>query len=292
MFKKIAIIGLGLIGGSIARMLKKKHQSVYIIAYARKPESLQDAVKEGFIDEAVSIERIDCSDIDLFIVATPVLSSIAIIQSLLDDPTLQHNALIIDAGSVKQSIIDSIISHTRAHQFIGCHPMAGSEKTGFTHSSHAILTNAWVIITPHKKNKDEDIATIEQFWKMLECRIHITDAVTHDMMVAGTSHLPHIVSAALMESFFSTYNRRAFSDMQPFIGKGFKDMTRLAGGSPDMWADIVLLNSDNILVMLNKYMQSIMKVTQIIEQASSQNNRTMLHEYFAQVQAEWNTYNE
>lgn len=290
MFNKIAIIGLGLIGGSIARMLKKKNQSVYITAYARKPETLKNALEEGLIDKAASIETIDCSNVDLFIVSTPVLSSIAIIKSILDDPALDHNALIIDAGSVKQSIIDEIINHPKANQFVGCHPMAGSEKSGYAHSTHSILPNAWVIITPHLKNNDNDIDVIAQFWKMLECRVHITDAATHDRIVAGTSHLPHIVSAALMNCFFLTHDNKAFADLQPFIGKGFKDMTRLAGGSPDMWADIVLLNNDNIIDVLEEYIQSVVKAKDIIQQASAHNDREMLCQYFEEIQSKWNKY--
>ncbi|MGB4268736.1 MAG: prephenate dehydrogenase [Spirochaetota bacterium] len=276
MFNKVAIIGLGLIGGSIARMLKKKHQSVYIIAYGRKPENLYNAIKEGFIDEVASIDAINCNDVDLFIVSTPVLSSITIIKSLLDDPHLKSTALIIDAGSVKQLIIDSVVDHKKAHQFVGCHPMAGSEKSGYTFSNHSILTGAWVIITPHKKNNNADIAAIEKFWKLLECKIHITDAATHDRMVASTSHLPHIVSSVLMESFFAINKENNPADMQPFIGKGFKDMTRLAGGSPDMWADIVLLNNTNIIAALEEYIKSLTKVKHSIQQASLHNDRDVM----------------
>ncbi|NMB63425.1 MAG: prephenate dehydrogenase [Spirochaetes bacterium] len=290
MFNKVAIIGLGLIGGSIARMLKKKHQSVHITAYGRKPENLHNAIKEGFIDDVASIDAIDCNDVDLFIVATPVLSSIAIIKSLLDDPHLKSSALIIDAGSVKQSIIDSVIEHQKAHQFVGCHPMAGSEKSGYTFSTHSILTGAWVIITPHKKNNDDDIAIIKKFWELLECKIHITDAVTHDRMVASTSHFPHIVSTVLMESFFAINKENNPSDIQPFIGKGFKDMTRLAGGSPDMWSDIVLLNNTNIIAVLEDYIQSLNKVKHRIQQASLHNDRDVLCRYFEEVQKKWIKY--
>jgi len=290
MFNRVAIIGLGLIGGSIARMLKKKLQSVHIIAYGRKPESLHNALKEGFIDEVASIDVIDCNNVDLFIVATPVLSSITIINSLLNDPHLKSTALIIDAGSVKQVIIDSVINHKKAHQFVGCHPMAGSEKSGYQFSTHSILTGAWAIITPHQKNKHDDIAAIEKFWEMLECKIHITDAATHDRMVASTSHLPHIVSSALMESFFSTNNGMNPLDMQPFIGKGFKDMTRLAGGSPDMWADIVLLNNANIIAVLDDYVQSLEKVKHIMQKAALHNDRNLLFQYFEEVQSKWNKY--
>ncbi|MEJ5362556.1 MAG: prephenate dehydrogenase [Spirochaetota bacterium] len=290
MFNKVAIIGLGLIGGSIARMLKKKHQSVYITAYGRKPENLHNAMKEGFIDDVASIDAIDCNDVDLFIVATPVLSSITIITSLLDDPRLKSTALVIDAGSVKQMVIDSIVDHKKAHQFVGCHPMAGSEKSGYTFSTHTILPGAWVIITPHKKNNNDDIVAIKKFWELLECKIHITDAATHDRIVASTSHLPHIVSAALMDSFFATDNEIDLHTIKPFIGKGFKDMTRLAGGSPDMWADIVLLNNTNIIAVLENYIQSLTKVKHSIQQASLHNDRDVLCRYFEEVQTKWNKY--
>ncbi|HOM87149.1 MAG TPA: prephenate dehydrogenase [Spirochaetota bacterium] len=291
MFNTVAIIGLGLIGGSIARMLKKKNHEIVISAYGRNPELLQSAKEEGIIDNIGSINKIDCSGVDLFIVATPVLSSIDLIQSLLSSDDLKNEALIIDAGSVKQSIIDAIIAHDKACQFIGCHPMAGSEKSGYQYSSHSLLGNAWVIITPHDKNKESDIKKIEAFWKMLECNTIIIDAQLHDTGVAYSSHLPHIASTALVDSFDSITNN-TYSTIEPFIGKGFRDMTRLAGGKPDMWADIVLLNHGNIVNALDSYINSLLHIKSIMQQAAQTNDRTLLYRYFATIRQKWEKYNE
>lgn len=290
MFKTVAIVGLGLIGGSIARMLKRKAHDVTVIAYGRKPELLRDAVNEGFIDDAGSIDAIQCRDVDLFIIATPVISSIETIISLLNDPHLKHDALIIDAGSVKQAIVDAVVGHQKAHQFVGCHPMAGSEKTGYANSSHAILSNAWVIITPHGTNRAHDIEKIDAFWRMLECRTHITDAATHDQRVGYSSHLPHVVSSLLMKTFYQ-YSSIDYESMRPFIGKGFKDTSRLAGGSPDMWADIVLLNSGNIIHALEDYLNVLHGTKDVIVQASKNNDREPLRRYFEDVQQKWKKHN-
>lgn len=291
MFNTVAIIGLGLIGGSIARMLKKMNNEVIIRAYGRNPELLQGAKEEGIIDDGGSINKIDCSGVDLFIVATPVLSSIDLIHSLLSSDDLKKEALIIDAGSVKQSIIDSIIAHDKACQFIGCHPMAGSEKSGYQYSSHSLLDNAWVIITPHDKNNESDIKKIETFWKMLECNTIIIDAQLHDTRVAYSSHLPHIASTALVDSFDIGKNS-TYSTIEPFIGKGFRDMTRLAGGKPDMWADIVLLNHGNIVNALDSYINSLMHIKSIMQQAAQTNDRTLLYKYFATIRQKWEKYND
>ncbi len=291
MFNTVAIIGLGLIGGSIARMLKKMNNEVIIRAYGRNPELLQGAKEEGIIDDGGSINKIDCSGVDLFIVATPVLSSIDLIHSLLGSDDLKKEALIIDAGSVKQSIIDSIIAHDKACQFIGCHPMAGSEKSGYQYSSHSLLDNAWVIITPHDKNNESDIKKIEAFWKMLECNTIIIDAQLHDTRVAYSSHLPHIASTALVDSFDIGKNS-TYSTIEPFIGKGFRDMTRLAGGKPDMWADIVLLNHGNIVNALDSYINSLMHIKSIMQQAAQTNDRTLLYKYFATIRQKWGKYND
>ena len=291
MFNTVAIIGLGLIGGSIARMLKKMNNEVIIRAYGRNPELLQGAKEEGIIDDGGSINKIDCSGVDLFIVATPVLSSIDLIYSLLSSDDLKKEALIIDAGSVKQSIIDSIIAHDKACQFIGCHPMAGSEKSGYQYSSHSLLDNAWVIITPHDKNNESDIKKIEAFWKMLECNTIIIDAQLHDTRVAYSSHLPHIASTALVDSFDIGKNS-TYSTIEPFIGKGFRDMTRLAGGKPDMWADIVLLNHGNIVNALDSYINSLLHIKSIMQQAAQTNDRTLLYKYFATIRQKWEKYND
>jgi prephenate dehydrogenase len=164
---------------------------------------------------------------------------------------------VVDVGSVKAEIVRGIEDLPRAGQFVACHPMAGSEKTGYEHSDADLYTNAWVIVTPASKNREGDIAAVEDFWRSLRARVLRIDAFMHDERVAHTSHAPHMISC-LMVNHLNQYRRNSGAgDIDSFIGSGFRDMTRLAEGSPDMWRDIVALNRGNIAAALDSFVDEV-----------------------------------
>ena len=259
MLRSIAVVGLGLLGGSICRKVKEISPGTVISAYGRNQDVLREAKNDGVIDVYGTIDTIHVQDVDLVIVATPVITSIDIILHILDDENLGDETLVIDVGSVKQGICKSIFPHHKAKKFIGCHPMAGSEKSGYSYSQGDILENASVIITPYEKNERNDIKKIEEFWRRLGGNTLIVDAEVHDAMVARTSHLPHLLSSCLME-YLGDNDTDGNSSYLEFSGNGLKDMTRLAGGSPDLWADIVSLNKEHIITVLDQYMDLLSEV--------------------------------
>ncbi len=259
MIRSLAVIGLGLLGGSVCRKVKELSPDTIISAYGRNQDVLRDAKKDNVIDGYGTIDDINLQNVELVIVATPVLASIEIILNILDDRNIDDNTLVIDVGSVKQGICQSIIPHLESHRFIGCHPMAGSEKSGYSYSRSNMLENASVIITPHEKNDKKDIKKIVEFWRWLGGKTVLTDADAHDAMVARTSHLPHLLSSCLME-YLGNNDTDGNASYLAFSGNGLRDMTRLAGGSPDLWADIVSLNKNQVIDALDQYMDLLSKV--------------------------------
>ena len=265
MIRSVAVIGLGLLGGSICKKIKQLSPETIISAYGRNQDVLGTAKDDGVIDYYGTVSDMNMEDVELVIVATPVTTSIDIIRNVLNGIKNESDMLVIDVGSVKKGICDAVADHPRASRFIGCHPMAGSEKSGYYYSDGSILKDASVIITPVSTNRTEDINKIEQFWKWLGGRILTVDPETHDKMVAMTSHLPHMLSSSLME-FLGDNDEDKKASYMPFSGNGLRDMTRLAGGSPDLWSEIVSLNRENILEILEQYMEFLAELKDILRQ--------------------------
>lgn len=274
MFKKVAIFGLGLLGGSICKALKKLDPRVEISAYGRNQKKLEKALEDGNVWRTGNISDADIKGIELIIVSIPVVSSVKIIKNVLGNKNLSEKSLVIDVGSVKKTIINALTKVNRADRFIGCHPMAGSEKTGYENSRYDLFHNSSVIITPGEFNEKEDIIRISRFWEALGSKIIVVSPEIHDFVISITSHLPHIISCLMIDVISEVLNEGqnkllAKSMLETgsikidknkaefFIGKGFKDMTRTATGSPDMWTDICKFNSENIDKSIEMFLDKI-----------------------------------
>jgi len=239
---RIAVFGLGLLGGSVCKALRTADGNGHISAYDIDRSSLEDARRNGVIDDIIETQEavIHC---DVAVIALPVKSSISAIRAVLD--STDDSAMVVDLGSVKTGVINGVIDHRNSSRFVPCHPMAGSERSGFAGSSPDILSGANVIITPHIKNTPDIISRAVKFWEMTGMKVTIADCTDHDVAVAYTSHLPHLLSAALV----CAEKKGLPSDMsnEPFRGRGFRDMTRLASGSPAVWEDICEMNAAQIV---------------------------------------------
>ena len=250
MLKRIAIAGLGLLGGSIAKSLKVRDRSVEVRAYGRTPGSIEQAMRDGAVDSVGSLDGMDLAGVDLLIVSVPVVASIEIIRRALEDGKLGEDSLVIDVGSVKEGIIAGVIDCARADRFVGCHPMAGSEKMGYSFSTESLMTDATVFITPHGKNSGRDIDRIARFWESIGSRTVIVSPAMHDRTLSNTSHLPHMLACAYVDMVRDFNGSEAFAGVtqriETFMGSGFRDVSRIAAGSPDMWTDICLLNPEHI----------------------------------------------
>ncbi len=278
MFGTIAVFGLGLLGGSLCQALRRRAPGIKIIAFDRDVERVQSALSGGVVDSVSDISRMSVKGADLCVVATPVGASLDIIAAILDSPQLGADSLVIDVGSVKRAVVAAACASKRPGAFIGCHPMAGSEKSGYDHADAGLYSGSSVIITPHAANRAGDIAKVRSFWEGLGAIVVETTPEAHDAIVAATSHIPHIAACAVVEQLMKGASHAADTGaLAPFTGKGFRDVTRIAAGSPEMWSDIVRLNADNISGGIGRMIAALEELRSLIAQGGEAGNEIARH---------------
>jgi prephenate dehydrogenase len=221
------------------------------------------------VDSAGSIDSADISGSDIIIIAVPVLSSIDIIKSTLENTQLDSRALVMDVGSVKGAIAEAAAGCRFRDRFIGCHPMAGSEKSGFEFAASDLYEGSSVLITPSGFNSSEDLRRASDFWESLGARCSFVTPEEHDRRVAYTSHLPHFCAASLTASLKGYIDGSQIrpGEIADYIGNGFRDSTRIAGGSADMWRDIALMNRKNIIEAIELMKERLSEVSSLISAA-------------------------
>lgn len=246
-------IGLGLIGGSIARALRRSYPHCRLIAYDIQKESTKLAASEGVIDMAVDSIDESFTDCNYIFLCAPV--------SYNDDNLLQikkylsPHCLLTDVGSVKTDIHRHIASLGLEKQFIGGHPMAGSERTGYVNSKALLLENAYYILTPTESVPEEKISAYQDLVSSLGAIPLILSYQQHDYVTAAVSHLPHIIASSLVNLIKNSDSPDGL--MKMIAAGGFKDITRIASSSPDMWQQICLTNTANINSLLKDYIDSL-----------------------------------
>lgn len=263
----IGFIGLGLIGGSIAKALKEnpnkneKEQSIKIIVCDTSRETLNLAKKDGIAD--VITEKIDENfrECDYLFLCAPVQKNDENLKTL--KPFLSPDCLLTDVGSVKTGIHKCIEAEGLDGQFIGGHPMAGSERTGYINSKALLLQNAYYILTPTGQVAEEKIKKYRELVASLGAIPLILDYQKHDYVTAAISHLPHVIAASLVNLVQNSDS--ADGIMKMVAAGGFKDITRIASSSSVMWQQICLTNTDNIRKLLNDYILSLQEVQNDLE---------------------------
>lgn len=249
-------IGLGLIGGSIARGLREKYPGCQITAYDAEPSCVEAAKKDGVVTIcAYEIDRV-FSACDLLFLCAPVSCNNENLLRLRD--ILGEDTLLTDVGSVKGDIHEHIHTLGLEERFVGGHPMAGSERTGYRNSKAMLLENAYYILTPTEKTPRESTDLMEKLVRSLGAIPLILSAKEHDYVTAGISHLPHVISASLVNLVKEKDSREGI--MKLIAAGGFKDITRISSSSPVMWEHICMTNKDNILSLLDSYMESLQDI--------------------------------
>lgn len=259
-YNKIGFIGLGLIGGAIAKAVSQVYPKVEIYAHASHEKTLQEAYDAGVIKNRTFMEIGEFGGMDVLFLCCPVRTNVDYLKELM--PDLNKECLITDVGSVKGEIQLEVKRLGLSSQFIGGHPMTGSEKTGFANSSAALLENAYYILT---KNDDIDPARVKEFSEFIRSLSAIPLTLTsedHDFATAAISHLPHVMSAALV----NMVNGNNKDDvLRTIAAGGFRDVTRIAASSPVMWRDICLENRVSILELLSLYADELADFAAAIE---------------------------
>lgn len=249
----IGFIGFGLIGGSIAKALKENNPNHTITAFDINRDSLSLAQREGIVDIATSGIDEKFSSCDFIFMCAPVLNNASSLESL--KKVLSPSTILTDVGSVKTDIHKKVKELNLENQFIGGHPMAGSERIGYANSNAKILENAYYILTPTAKVSTDKIEKYSDLiTKMRAIPLELTYE-EHDFVTAAISHLPHVIAASLVNLVKNSDSEKG--TMKAIAAGGFKDITRISSSSPIMWQNICLTNKDNILTLLGKYIDSL-----------------------------------
>lgn len=257
----IGFIGLGLIGGSILRSLKIKHPDYTTIAYSRSQGPLNEAVSDGMLDTIVTEINEAFSCCDYIFLCTPVEYNSVYLEKL--KPFIKSDCIVTDVGSVKGYIHDTVTKLGMEANFIGGHPMAGSEKTGYTNSNPLILENAYYAITPTSKTDSKKLEELVSMVRDMGAIPVVIDPKKHDYSVAGISHLPHIIASSLVN--IVKHSDSEDGTMKMLAAGGFKDITRIASSSPEMWQQICLTNTAAISSILSDYIESLKSIKDSID---------------------------
>jgi len=247
---KIAIFGVGLIGGSFALALKKAGAVRHVAGVGRSPASLQRARELGIIDAACTNVGEAVKDADLVLLAAPVAQTGVILAAI--EPHLQAGTVVTDAGSTKSDVVEAAYAAlgSKVAQFVPGHPIAGREQNGPDAAIIDLYVGKKVVLAPLPENAETDVSRVAQAWEHCGANIHRLSAQDHDRVFAAVSHLPHLLAYALVDDIA----RKPHADLLfQFAASGFRDFTRIAGSSPEMWRDIALANRPALLEELDAY---------------------------------------
>ena len=273
---RIGFIGFGLIGGSIARALKKLSSDYYTIAYdyhkSNPSTDLQAALNDNILNQVTFTLEKGFPDCDLIFLCAPVLSNIEYLTQL--KPLLKPSCILTDVGSVKNNIHEAVVSLGLEAQFIGGHPMTGSEKTGYPNSYALLLENSYYILTPTRLTPENTTRFMYQLVEKMGSLPIVLEAKEHDRITAAISHVPHIIASQLVNLVRESDD--AAEKMRALAAGGFKDITRIASSSPMMWQNICLTNAAEIKACLDHYIRSL----QTASDALSRMDGAYLYEMF------------
>lgn len=275
-FGKIVLFGVGLIGGSFALALKKANAVEEIVGFSRSPNSLKIAQEIGIIDRAGINPAHEIADADVIMFATPVQQIPMILEKIF--PYLKNpNTILTDVGSSKLEIVQQArkIMKGKIGQFVPAHPIAGTEFSGPKAAFPELFQNKKLVLTPLKENKDEFLDRIKLAWRICGAEICELDPESHDTIFAGVSHLPHMLSFALVADLANRENSNLFFE---FAASGFRDFTRIAASDAEMWRDICLSNRYTLIAEIAHFQAVLNNMTA----ALATNDKKMLEQIFSQ----------
>ena len=264
MINRLAIIGIGLIGGSLSLALKQSGSVKHVVGFSRKASTRSEALSLGVIDSAVSSIADAIQNADIVVLAVPVG---AIADALISiAPYVKDNMIITDVGSVKSQVVDAakLALGDKFRQIVPGHPIAGTEKNGPAAAFAELYQEHRVVLTPTEQTDEVAIKKVRNMWKAAGAEVSIMTAEHHDDVLAATSHLPHLLAFNLVDMLADEGGDVA--EVLRYAAGGFRDFSRIASSDPEMWRDISLTNSNAILSLLKKYQHQMSLLQQAIEQ--------------------------
>jgi prephenate dehydrogenase len=263
MFKKVCIIGCGLIGSSIARAIKKNKLAGKVVSSNRSNSTNKKIIKLNIVDEASSDTRKIVKGSDLIIIASPLSSYKNVVLKIKN--SLKNGAILTDVGSVKKKVIYLIEKNIPNNvSWISSHPIAGTEESGPESGFSKLFKNRWCILTPSRKSKNKDVKLLKNFWKKLGSVVDVMDANKHDYILAVTSHMPHLIAYNIVNTTLKIKNKKDRNIVKYSAG-GLRDFTRIAASNPIMWRDIFIQNRENTSKMIDKFIANLKDLKKAIK---------------------------
>jgi prephenate dehydrogenase len=259
---RLCIIGSGLIGGSLALALKRAGRVGEVVGAGRHAETLERARELGIIDRYATDVAEAARGADIVVLAVPLLAMRGVFEQLL--PVLAPGMILTDVGSAKMSVIEDAraVLGQKSRQFVPGHPIAGTERSGPEAAFAELFEGRRVILTPLSDNDEADVRRIAEMWRIVGAEVEAMTALHHDHVLAATSHLPHLLAFALVESLARMEDRQ---EVFRYAAGGFRDFTRIAASDPTMWRDIALANAAEIKGMLKRYLRDLEHLYQLLD---------------------------
>jgi cyclohexadieny/prephenate dehydrogenase len=279
LFNRLALIGIGLIGSSIARAVRAQGAARTIVATARSPKTRRRVAELGIADQVVETNAAAVAGADLVIVCVPVGACGAVAKEI--GPHLSAGAIVSDVGSVKGSVVRDMAPRLpKTVHFIPAHPVAGTEYSGPDAGFAELFVNRWCILTPPDGTNQDAVEKLAAFWRLLGANVEIMAPDHHDLVLAITSHLPHLIAYTIVGTA-DELQAVTRSEVLKFSAGGFRDFTRIAASDPTMWRDVFLANKDAVLEMLGRVNEDVSALTKAIRKGDGE----ALFEHFERTRA-------
>jgi prephenate dehydrogenase len=277
-FARVAVIGVGLIGGSFALALKEKKLCGHVAGAGRSAANLKTALERGAIDSAEAGAASAVRNADLVLVSTPVAQFEEIFREIKDP--LKPGALVMDAGSTKRDVVAAARAGLGAKiaQFVPAHPIAGAEHSGAAAANAALFRGRRLVLAPLDENRQQDVETAAGIWGAIGARVSRMTPEAHDQVFAAVSHLPHLLAYALVDDLSARANA---AQLFGYAAGGFRDFTRIASSHPEMWRDICVANRDRLLHELHLYEEKLKSIGAMLESGDA----AALEKLFAEARA-------
>jgi cyclohexadieny/prephenate dehydrogenase len=276
--ERLAIIGLGLIGSSIARAVKEKLPGVMVTGHDASADVRDIARTLGLCDAVTDHADAAVTDADLVILAVPVGGMADAAAAMA--PGLAAQAIISDVGSSKASVAEALAEALPGHIVIPAHPVAGTENSGPAAGFASLFDGRWCIVTPDAAAPADAVAALTVFWEALGAKVDVMDAAHHDMVLAVTSHLPHLIAYTIVGTA-SELEEVTESEVIKYSAGGFRDFTRIAASDPVMWRDVFLANKDAVLATLQRFNEDLT----VLQQAIRRGDAAKLEDWFTRTRA-------
>jgi len=263
MFKKVCIIGCGLIGSSLARAIKKNKLSEKIVSSNRSDFVNKKVIELKIVNESSPETDKMVKESDLIIIATPLSSYKKVIFKIKD--SLKSGAILTDVGSVKENVVKVVEENLPKNiSWVPSHPIAGTEESGPESGFSELFENRWCILTPSKNAKDKDIRLLKNFWEKIGSKVDIMEVKQHDYIMSITSHIPHLIAYNIVNTSIDLQDEKK-SNIIKYSAGGLRDFTRIAASNPIMWRDIFIQNKNNTSKVIDKFIKNLEDLKKAIE---------------------------